>query len=198
MPHTQEDQDVQAVRAIKSALDPLDHETRKRVLDAALALLGMPRTESAVLPPPSPQPGGPEGPPSPISDIRTLRDRKKPRSDVEMAVLVAYYLSDLAPSSDRRESISTSDITRYFDQAGHPRPARPRDVLSNAKKAGYFDLVSRNQYKLNPVGYNLAAYGLPRSEPQRATTKGPRKRGTAEPRRKSKTSTPKRRSSRRR
>lgn len=201
MPQIDEHQDVEAVLAIKSALDPLDNETRKRVLDAALALLGMTRSTAAL-----PAAASPEAPPSPrassegpVPDIRGLRDKKKPQSDVEMAVLVSYYLAELAPSDDRRDWIGGEDIRPYFTQAGHELPTRgARDVLQNAKKAGYFDRAERGRYRLNPVGHNLAAYGLPRSESKPTTTKHPRKRASGKSKRKSKTSTSLRRSSRRR
>jgi len=97
-----------------------------------------------------------------LRDIRSLREEKKPRSAVEMAAIVAHYLADLAPAGERRDTIGTAEITRYFGQAGYRSQSDPRFVLSNAKAAGYFDSAGRGAYKLNPVGYNLVTAGLPR------------------------------------
>ena len=99
-----------------------------------------------------------------VIDIRSLCDQKRPGSDVEMAVIVAYYLSELVPEDARRETIRTADITTYFKQAGHPLPSEPRFALKNAKVAGYLESAGHGQYKLNPVGHNLVAHTLPRAE----------------------------------
>ena len=96
-----------------------------------------------------------------ITDIRTLKEQKSPKSDNEMACLVAYYLSELAPQHERKGEISKDDIEKYFKQAGFELPKALSMVLVSAKKAGYFDSSSTGTYKLNPVGFNLAAYGLP-------------------------------------
>jgi len=101
-----------------------------------------------------------------IVDIRSLRDQKKPNSDMEMAAIVAYYLSELAPDDNRKDIISTEDIKTYFIQAGHPLPKSPEFTLPNAKAAGYFESAGRGKYRLNPVGHNLVVHGLPRAESQ--------------------------------
>jgi hypothetical protein len=95
------------------------------------------------------------------TDIRSLKDQKQPKSAVEMAAIVAYYISELAQGDERKTSIGTAEITRYFGQAGYRSNSEPRHVLTNAKTAGYFDSAGRGQYKLNPVGYNLVTAQLP-------------------------------------
>ena len=95
-----------------------------------------------------------------VHDIRSLRTAKNPKSDNEMAALVAYYLKHLAPPEERKESIATADIEKYFVQANYPLPKQPRLTLANAKNAGYFDPAERGFFKLNPVGHNLVAHGL--------------------------------------
>lgn len=94
--------------------------------------------------------------------IRDLREGKNPKTDVQMAVLVAYYLSELAPSEERKDTIQIPDITKYFKQAGYPIPPEPRFTLNNAKNGGYLDSVSAGEYRLNPVGYNLVVHAMPR------------------------------------
>ena len=99
-----------------------------------------------------------------IVDIRTLKEQKKPKSGIQMVALVAYYLKNIISLDERKDIINTNDVEKYFNQAGFKLPTGKRgsaDVLNNAKKAGYLEAIAKNKYKLNPVGYNLVAYGLP-------------------------------------
>jgi len=118
------------------------------------------------------------------TDIRSLKDLKKPRTANEMAALVAYYLEHVAVGGERRDFITADDIKPYFNQAGFPLPSGPAAMtLTNAKNAGYLNARARGQYHLNPVGYNLIAYKLPvdaskaintiRRSSKRATNKKP-------------------------
>jgi hypothetical protein len=97
-----------------------------------------------------------------ITDIRSLKERKQPSNAQEMACLVAYYLEELAPTESRKNDIGADDLDKYFKQADFPLPKKMLQVLVDAKASGYFDSTGRGKYKLNPVGYNLVAHGLPR------------------------------------
>ena len=99
-----------------------------------------------------------------VVDIRALKDEKSPASAREMACIVAYYLQAHAPSDERKTEITTSDIDRYFKQAGFPLPKKMNQLLVDAKAAGYFDSTDRGTYKLNAVGYNLVVHVLPRRQ----------------------------------
>lgn len=145
--------ELKAIETITNILQPLDKTAQQRVLQYAMQHLGL-QVEQADLSPPKQQ----------VVDIRSLRDQKQPSSDTEMAAIVAYYLSELAPEEYRKDTIVTKDITTYFNQAGHPLPTGPQFTLPNAKAAGYFESAGRGKYKLNPVGHNLVAYGLPRAK----------------------------------
>lgn len=79
-----------------------------------------------------------------------------------MACIVAYYLENLAPTSEKRAEIVTKDIEKYFKQANYALPKAIRQLLINARAAGYFDSAGRGEYRLNPVGHNLVAHTLPR------------------------------------
>ncbi|TKB61525.1 MAG: hypothetical protein E8D49_03045 [Nitrospira sp.] len=94
-------------------------------------------------------------------DIRSLKAGKNPDSAKQMACLVAYYLQELAPKDDRKQTISTQDIEKYFKQASFKLPKKLEQVLVDAKRSGYFESAARGEYKLNAVGYNLVAHGLP-------------------------------------
>lgn len=167
---TDMDPEVQAIQALIGALDPLDDASRNRVLDYVVrrfSLNPLPNTLGPAVPDvvaaeTSLPPADPQSEQN-IRDIRALKEQKSPRSAVEMSVLVAYYLSELAPEAERKESIAAADLTKYFKQADYRLPSTPRVTLHQAKNAGYLDSASHGQYKLNPVGYNLVAHGLPSS-----------------------------------
>ena len=168
------EQELEAIKTIISALEPLDNGAKSRTLQYAMEHLGLSSRllrdgktsqESITL-------SGNRGDEMPrlvggrppLADIKSLRDQKKPGTDVEMAAIVAYYLKGLAPEEERKESIGTADISTYFVQAGHPLPRQPQYTLPNAKAAGYFDSAGYGKYRLNPVGHNLVVHTLPRAE----------------------------------
>ena len=81
-----------------------------------------------------------------------------------MAVLVAYYLKTMAPDEEKKDAIKASDIEHYFTQADYPLPGGKNgaaDTLGNAKRAGYMESAGHGLYRLNRVGFNLAAYSMP-------------------------------------
>lgn len=175
------DAELAAIQALIAALEPLDTEARGRVVSYALSrfdirtggIASVPASAAAQLPG-STSPAG-------ATDIRSLKETKAPRSGNEMAALVAFYLSELAPEDERKDFITTADIKRYFKQASFPLPKEPRYTLVNAKNAGYFDATNEaGSYRLNPVGYNLVAHALPaagtktapKPKPKRRTTRG--------------------------
>lgn len=96
-------------------------------------------------------------------DIRTLKDQKQPDSARQMACLVAFYLQEHAPEGERKQVVTTSDLDRYFKQAGYRLPAKLAQVLPDAKTAGYFEGAARGEYKLTRVGYNLVTHSMPKS-----------------------------------
>lgn len=166
------DAELTAIQTVLGALRGLKTDERQRVLAYVFERLGLPSVSRAnPAQPTSPnapqavalpatlattadEPGGPR-------DIRTLKEQKKPKTAMEMAALVAYYLAELAPPTYRKATIGTDDITTYFKQADFPLPRAPRQTLFNAKAAGYFDSAERGSFKLNPVGHNLVVHGLP-------------------------------------
>lgn len=164
----------QAIDVIIAALEGLDDNSRVTAVRAAcehLKLQGVPILPGAVAAGPAfAVPSTPMAMPimgtgqsAPAADIRALREEKQPSSAVEMAALVAYYLSDFAPDAERKSEVRLEDVTRYFKQARFPLPSKPKFLLGNARNAGYFDSGSeRGTYRLSPVGYNLVAHNLPK------------------------------------
>jgi hypothetical protein len=96
---------------------------------------------------------------TPIQDIRALKEQRNPSSARQMACLVAYYLQELAASDERKAEVSAADLEKYFKQANYELPRKMKQVLIDCKSAGYLDSVRRGVYRLNAVGYNLAAHG---------------------------------------
>ena len=166
------DPELQAMQLVIKALESLDPDARTRVLAYVFQRLGLslaapnttPASSEAQPPltvaasPTVPMPMG-----AAVADIRSLKEAKQPKSDNQMAALVAYYLKELAPAKDRKDAVSQGEIERYFKQAGFPLPKTLRVTLTNAKNAGYFDSAGVGLYKLNPVGHNLVAHGMPSS-----------------------------------
>jgi hypothetical protein len=161
------DKELKAIGVILSALEKLDGDSIQRVLDYVFGRLSLgshsrsvavtgvasgPSVQSTI-----------DGSPNRRPSIRDLKDDKQPGSSNQMAALVAYYLSEVAGESERKESINTSDLEKYFKQAGFRLPKRMPQVLPNAAAAGYLDSAGSGYYKLNPVGYNLVVHAMPRS-----------------------------------
>jgi len=173
--------ELKSIENIINILSPLDKTTQQRVLQYAMQHLGLQAEQADKQPPAFHGNIGAqtERPPQRIQqqvvDIRSLREQKQPNSDMEMAAIVAYYLSELAQKDERKDIIVTKDVRKYFNQAGYPLPTGPQFTLPNAKAAGYFESTGRGKYKLNPVGHNLVAYGLPRAKAE-STPTSPRKK----------------------
>ena len=167
--------EVEAIGAVLASLEPLSGPARERVLvyvanalnvAAPVLDVGSPSSSpQSALRTLSPETSMVTAPPTVVvtrhTDIRSLRESKEPRSAIEMAAIVAYYLNDVAPEGERSQTISTSDLDKYFKQAGYRLSKVQNMTLVKAMAAGYFDRSGQGQYKLNPVGYNLVVHNLP-------------------------------------
>lgn len=190
--------ELEALTTVVRALQPLSPPIRERVINSALMLLGGSPSFAAPQPRIQPvisttgavqEPRGtidqPEG--RAITDIRTLKEDKQPRTATEMATLVAYYLAEIAPVGEGKDKIGSADITKYFKQANFKLPANAKMTLVHSKNAGYLDALGSGDYQLNPVGYNLVTHNLPGKATtpgtQKKQKKGPGKAKKASPRR---------------
>jgi len=174
MPEKDLDQEVEAIRTISSVLQPLDNSGKQRVIDYVLKRFGLMASQpiqpiQSPLIPKSAQDFIAETSLSEITHIRQFKELKKPKTAIEMAALVAYFLSDLSPQNERKSTVTTKDMETYFKIAGYRLPTALQQLLGNAKNAGYFDLVRTGEYKLNAVGYNLIVHNLPRGEAVKTT-----------------------------
>jgi len=176
-PNQTGDSEIKAMNAIVDALKPLTEEERRRVLEYVLGRFGAVPIQQTV----------PSLPPAlsdasimhyaghgaaKVHDIRSLKEEKAPKSANEMAALVAFYVSEVAPTNERKNTIAKADIERYFKSAGFTLPADAAFTLVNAKNAGFLDNAGGGQYKLNPVGYNLVAHRMGTREKKEARRAG--------------------------
>lgn len=187
----------QAIDEIIRALQPLNESSRITAVRASCDHLDIPITERSKEMAASGQQMPPTSPTTSSFqlDIKSFKEQKLPSSANEMAALVAFYLTESAPEHDRKTEVDVNDMTKYFKQASFPLPTSPKDLLVKARNAGYFDSVGSGKYKLNPVGYNLVAHNLPRSQSgiagkpvrnRRGTKKSKQGSSTKKPRDKSK------------
>lgn len=177
------DQEIEAIKAVLAALAPLSEKARASVLDYVTRRLDLPVHTA---PPASHIAGSATVSPSgaatsPVVHIKDFKDQKRPRSANEMAAVVAYYLSNVAPQEQRKQTVSQKDIETYFKIAEFPLPQQARVTLHNAKNAGYFDLFGDGEYKLNAVGHNLVAHSMPRGASKEP--KAPKRRSRSKPKR---------------
>lgn len=167
------DQEIAAIKAVLAALEPLDAGIRANVLGYVLKRLGIatqpPASLDATLPMPAPPPAPPFS--GGAIHIKALKEQKKPHSANEMAALVAYYLANVVPASDRKQTVSAKDVETHFKIAGFPLPKAIRVTLQNARTAGYFDSAGEGEYRLNAVGHNLVVHNLPRGDGTKASTR---------------------------
>jgi hypothetical protein len=161
---TDVDDELKAMRLVVAALKPLQEEQRTRVLEYVLGRFGAVPLQTqmgpAVIAASTSGAAAGSAHAGQVHDIRTLKETKNPRSANEMAALVAYYVSEVAPAGERRDAITKVDIEKYFKSGVFKLPADASFTLVNAKNAGYLDSVGGGHYKLNPVGYNLVAHRM--------------------------------------
>lgn len=175
------DGELDAIRDVLSALEPLDAAARESVLDYVFKRLNIQRaaptaqpTSQIAKPPPESTPASPAV--SQQLHIKEFKEQKQPRTAIEMAAIVAYYLENIVPEADRKNSVDIDDLDMYFKIAEFKLPAKQQYTLVNAKQAGYFDSVGVGKYQLNAVGHNLVAHSMPRKDDDASTPRKPTKK----------------------
>jgi hypothetical protein len=156
------DRELKAMSTILRAFEGLDGESIQRVLDYVMGRLSIDLPTRGAFPTAVSTNTAPDGAERRQVSIRDLKNEKQPSTSNQMAALVAYYLSELAPVAERKDTVSTADLEKYYKQAGFRLPSALHKTLRNATASGYFDAISSGRYRLNPVGYNLVVHGLPR------------------------------------
>ena len=164
----QVEKEIEAIKTVLNALDPLDEETRSNVLEYVLKKLkldiGQLTNNNQGTAADTNGASESNSEPETSIHIEKFKDQKQPKTDMEMAVLVAYYLQYVAPQGEKKLVITTEDLDTYFKIASYPIPAAINQLLTNTKNAGYIDQSAHGQYKLNAVGYNLVKHNMPRTD----------------------------------
>lgn len=161
--------DFLAAEEIKGILRDREKSEQERIVRWVCESLGLATSSSGTVVPTAPSPTLPSVVPhvphaNPVgrsTDIRAFVEAKQPKSDVQFAVLVAYFHRFEASEAHRKESISPDDLevaTRHADWKRFNKPAVP---LNNAATLGYLDRVGGGSFKINAVGENLVAMALP-------------------------------------
>jgi hypothetical protein len=178
------DKEIEAIKAVLLALEPLPAEVRVSVLGYVLQRLQIVLTPSTQISTTGASgtiasAGTRDEPQTLPAHIKILKEQKKPRSANEMAALVAYFLANVAPTAERKNRIMAKDIENYFKIAQFPL-TKTQFTLPNASKAGYLDAVGDGEYTLNAVGHNLVVHSLPRAAGGKvASRRKPAKKGRA-------------------
>jgi hypothetical protein len=176
---------VDAVQAVYTALDPLDGETRIKVLASVTALLGMSTPSIGVARQlnssgeevrqvPSSRSGSADRPKS----IVELLQEKQPKSNPQKLALFAYYRERVEGLS----RFSKSDLKGYFASAKEKPAANYDRDFSNAVKLGWIHEDGADSY-LTSRGLEVVESGFAGAQPiqkrklspKRAKAKGGRK-----------------------
>ena len=167
--------DLDAVRAISETLKNFKSEEQQRILRWAVEKLGLPSPSGLTTPAGSTVTPSPTVPSTLSSrtpatatstnggvDIKSFIDLKQPRSDVQFAAAVAYYLRFDAPLAERKEAINKEDLQEACRKAKRDRLKNPYQTLVNAHTLGLLDKGSEKAtFAINTVGENLVAMTLP-------------------------------------
>jgi hypothetical protein len=167
--------DLDAVRTITETLKNFKSEEQLRILRWVVEKTGLPQTTVASSTggssasstssgsiPSTVQPLRNTSTASGGVDIKSFIDEKHPRSDVQFAATVAYYLRFEAPPNERKDYIDKEDLQEACRKAKRDRLKIPYQTLVNAHKLGLLDKGSEKAtFAINTVGENLVAMTLP-------------------------------------
>lgn len=179
--------DLDAVRAIKNALEGFTNDERARIIRWACESLGLSPAAPAVpvTKPAAPMPAlnaaaSPGAPASPHSqrDISSFVNQKNPQTDIHLATTIAYYYRFEAPANQRRDEIDADFLREACRLAGRPgKLVRPLGTLNNAHAKGLLDRGStRGTFVINSVGENLVGMTLPGDGTQPVSRRAGKKR----------------------
>ncbi|HEY6250103.1 MAG TPA: hypothetical protein VI685_09080 [Candidatus Angelobacter sp.] len=158
--------DLEAVRVVADALKEFQKDEQERIIRWARERIGL----STTLPTNVRETSGastagsgfqPQVAES-VNNIKSFMEQKKPKSDNQFAVAVAYYHRFEAPESQRKSEINSDDLLEACRLAQRGRMLHPQQVLINLRNQGLLDKGSeKGKYSINTVGENLVAMVLP-------------------------------------
>ena len=138
----------QAIDQVLTALESFDDKEMRTILCTVCAHLGVDLGSSAPAIAPQSFLGGEatehaatkthRGRSSGAVDIRSLKEQKQPKSAVQMACLVAYYLNEHASDGDKKATVKIEDMEKYFKQGGYKLPQTDRSVIGGCEGGRLF------------------------------------------------------------
>jgi hypothetical protein len=146
--------EVDAMRDVDAALEKLDPDAQRRVLDwaaskyklTAHARIGQGGSEEPRIQPRLNQPSGRQGAPR---DIKTFLAQKRPGSSYERVACLVYYLEKF----DGRTEVNKKDIEKANSDARLSKMTKPGIVVKNATHTyGYLTSIGNRQLALSTRG----------------------------------------------
>lgn len=158
--------DLEAVRIIAEALKDFDKSDQERIIRWARERVGLdPSVSSAMVTTPQRQPTtipATLGSEKSVT-IKEFIESKNPRKDIHFSAVVAYYYRFEASEGSKKDAINSDDLQEACRLSNRNRFEKPIGVLNNAEAMGLLDRQERGLFKINAVGENLVAMGLPAS-----------------------------------
>ncbi len=151
-----------AAKMIVEALKGLDKSSQALAIRFASESLGLSGMATQTTPPPVSLPDVRGATHS--TDIKQFTAAKEPKSDQQFAAVAAYFYRFEAAESARKDTIDAKTVREAARLAGRRQAKNWAFTLTNAKNSGYLDSAGAGQYRINSVGENLVAIGLPGDE----------------------------------
>jgi len=150
--------DLEAVRQISELLKDFNESERKRIIRWSFERLGMELDKFEKAPNQSQFKTETNN----NKSIKDFYNEKKPTSDTQFTVFVAYYYKFIAPEDQRNDFINSDILQNATRLVNRERLKKPIDTLNNCVKSGLLDKTKeRGKFVINTVGENLIAMTLP-------------------------------------
>lgn len=166
--------DAEALSAIIDTLKKLDADARDRVFQSAQIFFGVQRHSGVGQP--SNEPSSSDNELRPFSKDRTLTPKdfmrdKKPLTDVERAICLAYYLAYFRD----KPHFKTVDISVLNTEAAQPKFSNASVAVDNARAAGLLVPAVKGNKQISAVGERYVEL-LPDRDAAREAVKGMRRK----------------------
>lgn len=179
-PHTTTEaaNEFKALQAVVSALQPLEPEARRRILDSAATFLkidvapaGVPSTVRRATVDTPPRSFAPAFSDDTAMSPKQFIFEKQPRTDVERLACLAFYLTHYRDTPH----FKTLDLSKLNTEAAQPKFSNAANATNNAVKTGYLVQATKGQRQLSAAGEQFVR-ALPERDAARLAMVGTRPR----------------------
>lgn len=140
-----------ALRIVIEALDPLDQDTRSRILLAAQTFFGL--LNGVEFSQQQPKPRDPSFSESKSVSPKEFLRQKQPQTDIERVTCLAYYLTHNRDT----HHFKTLDISKLNTEAAQIKFSNAGFAVHNAANAGYLAPAGRGFKQLTSLGEELVS-----------------------------------------